>query len=169
GKTNYKGVSGANYCFGTYTNNAVGPPNAVPGSAQCESWANGDGIMYIMVWEKPNRLTDITDGASNTFMIGEDIYLPNSVGSGKYGRGYAWAHSAEVTMNCALPPNNVTASSPAADQADYQKTNGFKSNHPGGVQFAFADGSVRFVNNSIPLGTYRALATMRGNEAVSPP
>jgi hypothetical protein len=41
---------------------------------------------------------------------------------------------------------------------------GFKSRHPGGVQFACADGSVHFVANDIGLGLYRALATMAGGE-----
>src|SRR5262249_44079622 len=134
-----------------------------------ESWLNGDGIFFDMSWEKPTRITDITDGSSNTFMIGEDIYLLTTAGSGKYGRGYGWAHKAHSTKNCALPPHNVSEGSPPNDLTDYSKTNGFKSKHSGGVQFAYADGSVHFVSNSVPLVLYRALATIRGNEPVSAP
>jgi prepilin-type N-terminal cleavage/methylation domain-containing protein/prepilin-type processing-associated H-X9-DG protein len=43
----------------------------------------------------------------------------------------------------------------------------FRSPHPGGLNFAKADGSVMFVKNSISLTTYRALGTRAGGEVVS--
>lgn len=39
-----------------------------------------------------------------------------------------------------------------------------RSNHPGGVQVTRADGSTSFIQSSISLETWRALATRRGNE-----
>ena len=41
------------------------------------------------------------------------------------------------------------------------------SNHPGGVNALFADGSVRFVKNSVDAVTWRALGTIAGGEVVS--
>jgi prepilin-type N-terminal cleavage/methylation domain-containing protein/prepilin-type processing-associated H-X9-DG protein len=170
GLTNYKGVEGANFCFGTYTNNGTnGPGIGGEPSNYCECWEDGDGILFPMVWERPYRVTDVLDGTSNTFMIGEDIYLPTTAGNGLYGRGYAWAHSVEANLTCAIPPNIVGPSSPPTTLTNWQLTNGFKSMHPNGLQFAFIDGSVRFVSNDIPLGTYRALATIRGREPVQLP
>jgi prepilin-type N-terminal cleavage/methylation domain-containing protein len=170
GMSNYRGVEGANFCYGTYTNNGTNgpgigghPPN------YCECWEVGDGIFFPMVWERPYRMTDITDGTSNTFMIGEDIWLPGSFGKGIYGRGYAWAHSVEANLTCAIPPNLLGPGSPPADIGNFQLNNGFKSMHTGGLQFAFIDGSVHFVTDSIALGTYRALATIRGGEVVQVP
>jgi len=43
----------------------------------------------------------------------------------------------------------------------------FRSLHPGGANFAFADGSVKFVKQSVNNQTYQALGTRAGNEAVS--
>jgi prepilin-type N-terminal cleavage/methylation domain-containing protein/prepilin-type processing-associated H-X9-DG protein len=44
---------------------------------------------------------------------------------------------------------------------------GFRSRHPGGVNFVFGDGSVRFLKDTINLPTYRALATRAMGEIVS--
>jgi prepilin-type N-terminal cleavage/methylation domain-containing protein/prepilin-type processing-associated H-X9-DG protein len=44
---------------------------------------------------------------------------------------------------------------------------GFRSLHPGGANFAIADGSVKFIKNSINLQIYRAVATRAGGEVVS--
>jgi prepilin-type N-terminal cleavage/methylation domain-containing protein/prepilin-type processing-associated H-X9-DG protein len=43
----------------------------------------------------------------------------------------------------------------------------FRSNHPGGVNFAFADGSVHFIKNSVSLPAYRAIGTRALGEVVS--
>jgi prepilin-type processing-associated H-X9-DG protein len=44
---------------------------------------------------------------------------------------------------------------------------GFHSNHPGGANFAMADGSVKFIKSSINPNTYRALGTRNLGEIVS--
>ena len=41
------------------------------------------------------------------------------------------------------------------------------SNHPGGVNVCFADGSVKFIKNSISLQTWWALGTRNQGEVVS--
>jgi prepilin-type N-terminal cleavage/methylation domain-containing protein/prepilin-type processing-associated H-X9-DG protein len=44
---------------------------------------------------------------------------------------------------------------------------GFRSLHPGGANFLFGDGSVKFLKSSINIGVYRCLATRAGGEIVS--
>ena len=44
---------------------------------------------------------------------------------------------------------------------------GFRSRHPGGVNFAMTDGSVRFIKDSVNIATYRALGTRNLNEVIS--
>jgi len=41
------------------------------------------------------------------------------------------------------------------------------SNHPGGVNVAFADGSVRFIKNSVSLPAWWALGSRNGGEVIS--
>ena len=45
---------------------------------------------------------------------------------------------------------------------------GFKSKHPGGGNFCFADGSVKFIKNSIDPYTYNAIGSRAGGEVVAP-
>jgi prepilin-type processing-associated H-X9-DG protein len=64
------------------------------------------------------------------------------------------------------PDQNLTGSDPTSCACDARSVN-FSSNHKGGVNFVFCDGSVRFVQESITLVTLRALSTRSGGEVVS--
>jgi prepilin-type N-terminal cleavage/methylation domain-containing protein/prepilin-type processing-associated H-X9-DG protein len=70
-----------------------------------------------------------------------------------------------------MPPNSF-----ACDSTTDGNTQGYAgvadafppaSNHPGGVNVSFADGSVRFIKNSIGLQVWWALGSRNGNEIVS--
>ncbi len=90
-------------------------------------------------------------------------------------RGYSWATGEIrcVSYNHYFPPNTaqydcVTNSDTFGQQ--YLTAVGFKaarSSHPGGVNLLLADGSVRFVFNSIQLSVWQALSTRGGSEAIS--
>jgi prepilin-type N-terminal cleavage/methylation domain-containing protein len=128
-------------------------PSTVNGSY--DGCANGDGVMFES--NKPLRLTDITDGSSNTFMIGEALS----------GKDYmnAWCHMDNTILTCAIAPN---AKNPATGMdyppEDWWNRYGATSQHPGGVLFAMTDGSVHFTADTIPLQLYRALGTRSGGE-----
>jgi prepilin-type N-terminal cleavage/methylation domain-containing protein len=160
GLTNYKGVQGAGFCWGDWAN---------PGTNGhgCEPWEDGDGILYPMNWVKPLKWAQVTDGVSQTLLIGEDAYDPTQPGMGRFGLGYAWAHAVE---SCAVANGPINAKRPNGTPypvGDWQGRNGFKSQHPGGAQFAMADRVVRFVSENIDLGVQRAAATAGGNEPFS--
>jgi prepilin-type N-terminal cleavage/methylation domain-containing protein/prepilin-type processing-associated H-X9-DG protein len=160
GLTNYKGVQGSNFCWGPWTN---------PGTNgnDCEPWFHGDGLLYPMVWQRPKRFAEILDGSSNTFMIGEDVWNKQTPGANRYGQGYGWAHAVEACRTAAIPPNLKQPGGIPASA--WELHHGFKSRHPGGVQFAFADGSVTLIRDNVPLGLYRALGTISGGETVAAP
>ena len=160
GLTNYKGVQGANFCWGPWTNPGVN-------GGDCEPWNKGDGVLFPMVWVQPKRFADIQDGTSNTFMIGEDVWNKDVPGNMRYGQGYAWSHAVEACRTAAIPPNLKQPGGIPLTAWDLQ--HGFKSRHKGGVQFTFVDGSVSFIRDNVALGLYRRLATINGGEAVEAP
>ena len=68
-----------------------------------------------------------------------------------------------------------TAGNPDFDRLSVNENNGgptpgaitSRSFHPGGVNALFADGSVRFIKDSISLITWRSLGTMASGEVIS--
>src|SRR5262249_11056084 len=52
---------------------------------------------------------------------------------------------------------------------NWHVTWGFKSNHTGGVNFVFADGSVHFVNQGIDMRTYQYLGCRDDGQPVTLP
>jgi prepilin-type N-terminal cleavage/methylation domain-containing protein len=96
------------------------------------------------------RIPEITDGTSNQFMIAEARWRMEANGRNR-GRIYGGsdvAGGAQGATNCVLLngqwPMNLTAA-----QGNQQPDRTAASEHPSGVQFCLADGSVRFVNQNI--------------------
>jgi prepilin-type N-terminal cleavage/methylation domain-containing protein/prepilin-type processing-associated H-X9-DG protein len=152
GVTSYKGVSGNNWCWGTYTN--TGP------TGDCNGLDNGNGIFWRSDYLRPLRMTHITDGTSNTLMVGEDL--------GKMNIHNGWPYSNTAVGTCSIPLNNaLVAGQPGFNNpGDWPNVYSFRSRHTAGANFGLADGSVRFVSQSIDLTTYRNLSTYNGGEVL---
>jgi len=150
GSTNYKGVSGSAWLWGTYVYN----PYGIGGNAGLDT---GNGIFFRADVARKLVMTGITDGTSNTLMIGED--LPD--------RNYhcGWPVANYATGTTAIPLNTNVSGAPNP-RTDWPNVYSFRSNHTNGANFAMADGSVRFVSQTIDLVTYRALGTYNGGEVV---
>ncbi|GAB6187301.1 DUF1559 domain-containing protein [Thermopirellula anaerolimosa] len=130
-KSNYIGVFGV-----TDVHDCEG----LPEGRQCRS----DGAMYHNSFLS---LADITDGLSQTLLVGERTAA----------RGYCtWTGTmpgdacvlAAVVGSAILPPNNKEF-----------HAHGFSSQHPGGAQFLLGDGSVHMISETIDTRIYHALAT----------
>ena len=178
----------------------------------CPTYIQGDGAF---AWDYAYRTQDIVDGLSNTMFIGEMARFNNDpdVFSYFWNRGgYFGARSAATpgvtrptaasstvakpNANLSIPdvpagnslggPNGVDGwlygpGNAAINEGQY----GFRSAHPGGVNFVFGDGSVKFIKNSVDMGNlhtmswtgaplpgarmgvYRALSTRANNEIIS--
>ena len=51
-------------------------------------------------------------------------------------------------------------------ELDFNTAMGFKSRHPGGVNYAFADGSTRFLTDNIDYTTYQKLGARKDDEPI---
>jgi prepilin-type N-terminal cleavage/methylation domain-containing protein len=141
-------------CFG-----AGGQPNTQP------DVSNGMFFRNSRV-----RATDVTDGMSNTFMIGERAALLARA---------PWAGvitNATVRTTPGAPVyNSMVELAPVMTYArigsktlnsPYSEPYDFFSPHGQVVQFVFADGSVHSLSNAIDVPILRALATISGGEVV---
>jgi prepilin-type N-terminal cleavage/methylation domain-containing protein len=110
------------------------------------------------------RMRDVVDGTSSTVMIGETPFSINGVKSST-GTFINYAASVWAGVSSSGADSNVvtmqTLGRPASLSAankDYYIINGtnayaFGSHHQGGAQFVLADGSVRFLSDSIDYTT----------------
>jgi prepilin-type processing-associated H-X9-DG protein len=140
-----------------------------------KDYASFDGVLFPY---SAVRLTDITDGTSNTLMVGERPPPPDF----QFGWWYAGAGqkiTGSLDMLLGVREQNVIFQRyPKCAPGGYPFMAGsvnnqcdmfhFWSLHPGGANFAFADGSVHFLPYSAnPI--MPALATRAGGEVVDVP
>jgi prepilin-type N-terminal cleavage/methylation domain-containing protein/prepilin-type processing-associated H-X9-DG protein len=133
-----------------------------------EPGVDGDGVFFR---NSKVRFGEITDGTSNTLMVGERSHVLCQA---------TWAGS--VTKANLFPPPGSPAP-PVVDNASGMVlghtgdqngpggpgsyVNQFSSPHAAGAHFLFADGHVAFLSSLMDYATYKALSTRAGGEAVS--
>jgi prepilin-type N-terminal cleavage/methylation domain-containing protein/prepilin-type processing-associated H-X9-DG protein len=137
-----------------------------------------DGLLHV---NSRVKLTDVTDGTSNTLLVGErpPVY-GGFVGWWFAGSGwYPWFGAADVVLGsneriavngASTPDGKASHYQPGrlGDPNDFDDPHAwhFWSLHPGGSNFLFADGAVRFVPYGVGGDVVRALATRAGGEVV---
>jgi prepilin-type N-terminal cleavage/methylation domain-containing protein/prepilin-type processing-associated H-X9-DG protein len=134
-----------------------------------------DGIYFV---NSSVGICDIADGTSNTIAFGERYHRdywfdqtypdrPIEVYTGWAWTtnldGYDYLFGAVRPINWSFPAN--TADPDFSLKNDRLSTWG--SGHPGGANFAYADGSVRFLSATTSLSVVQALCTRAGGEAVA--
>jgi len=184
GKLNYLANMGSDVSGGNW---------AVWGSPVVGS--NMDGIMVQsnsndFTWT--TSLTQIPDGSSNTVIVGEvtanedAVSLAYASGSNPKSNAYGKKETQRFPIWAGGNPLGNSSNGPD-DQGGQHRyfrvmdityplnlKNGvnasrcFGSQHTGGANMCFADGTVRFMSSSINGAIYRALGTRNGGEAASP-
>ncbi|MEI7698548.1 MAG: DUF1559 domain-containing protein [Planctomycetia bacterium] len=140
--SNYILVSGT----GVSTTPAANPSNRA---------ASACGPMGIGFRNSKINMRDITDGSSNTLLVGERAWKYNQI---SVGAGVALGFSASI--NDQSSSANIKAAAMAAIGLGYNginwsannqvhQTRGFSSAHTGGAQFVLCDGSVRLISENI--------------------
>ncbi|MFO0908869.1 MAG: DUF1559 domain-containing protein [Isosphaeraceae bacterium] len=135
------------------------PPS--PGTGTGIFWRQCNGV----------RLQEIIDGTSNTFMAGEQIMCVTNWN--------AWVEANQSVGSTAIPLNylapgrairqngSVVVATGASDTGNWPAWYSFRSLHPGGGNFLFCDGSVKFIKTTISFPIYQAISTRNQGEVVS--
>jgi len=134
----------------------------------------------LSLYGRSSRISDVTDGTSNTLMMSENrraidpddidtrgaIFNDDSI-------GYAFMTISTPNSSVADNPRGCLTTPDASAQAQIglpcATTPGgwaqsARSLHTGGVQVLMCDGSVRFMSNSVNLTTWQALATIAASD-----
>jgi len=121
----------------------------------------GDGWMFasVMAW-----WGDGTYWSGGSRISGGAFVVPApNVGPDRTGAIFSGC----FTGNLVLPPDWLQNAAIPGGPCNSLGQWGFRSLHPGGLNFAMGDGSVKFIKNSINLVTYRALGTRNLGEVIS--
>jgi prepilin-type processing-associated H-X9-DG protein len=149
---------GVTYRSGPYTEPPPSGLNA--GQHDCHNNLRCRGIYFRQSFQRPVKISSVTDGTSHTFMIGENLPDYDNHSTAFYGNG-DWC-------SCNIPLNNLLTINPESLNLNFwAEQQGFRSRHPGGVQFCMVDGSVRFVAESVDNQTYRVACSRNGGEGLS--
>ncbi|MFI4875370.1 MAG: DUF1559 domain-containing protein [Blastopirellula sp. JB062] len=132
------------------------------GSPGLRPRSDGNGIFYA--WST-TKFRDITDGTSNTVMIGEVTGDPNQ-STGDSATTYNANTYALYDMLDTSAGINSALTVPGGGTFAW-RPQGFSSFHPGGAHFAKADGSVSFLTETINQPLLSGLTTRGGNEVLS--
>ncbi len=142
-----------------------------------------NGMFFTM---SKTKVRDITDGTSNTLMVGEILLTPDDpsapyLNGGADFRGYVWNMDGPTTwFAAAFPPNSLEPDrfhfcvqndrmNPCTKIPDihgYTSRLHARSSHAGGVQFTLGDGSVRFISSSIDSELFKGLGSRNGGEVL---
>ena len=118
----------------------------------------------VLGYDTKIRVTDIIDGSSNTFLVGEmSTVRPGGLSMGRraWTRG-CWSGS---DLQCTSARNVANAMNTVWYNGSNNFNNvSFGSMHPGGTHWLFGDASVRFMSESTSMAVYLATASRDGGE-----
>jgi prepilin-type N-terminal cleavage/methylation domain-containing protein len=156
----------------------VNPNGTVPGLYKVDGgsttrYCGANGLMYI---NSKVKITDITDGTSNTLMIGESryisLYKPERVW-GTWASSYYIYNTGRYMVTGATAIEGINSlqcpQGPARPASCHEVTSRtFGSYHRGGAFFAMGDGSVQFLSNDTTVALLRALGARNDGEGSLP-
>jgi prepilin-type N-terminal cleavage/methylation domain-containing protein/prepilin-type processing-associated H-X9-DG protein len=135
------------------------------------------GLRSIFNWQVKRSIRDILDGTSNTAMLSEVVVGAEGTNdirgwwSNDWGGAYTHRFAPNSGSGDIIPvagycvPGRSPCGAAGACWSDVYI--GARSLHPGGVNMALADGSVRFVSNNITQSVWQAAGSINGGEVIA--
>lgn len=148
--------------YSNYNGNAG---NNVVGDVRRDQLRNRNGVLYNLSTE---RMSSITDGTSNTLLVGE---VQNLNGCDRCDRYYIYAVHADGTGGDDDLSNGLCATGNGSSVYPINSNNelAFGSFHPGGCNVVLCDGSVRFVQENVSPAIWLAVGSRNGREVETLP
>lgn len=143
--------------FGTEGGTAAACSPCFNGTRGLTCPADGRCVGMICRNVDGTQLRRVTDGLSNTFLVGET--LPNHcVWNCVFCENF-------VVSSTQIPVNTMETDDGIPQR--YWMTSGFKSTHASGINVGFGDGSARFLQEDIDHLLYNALGSRSGGEVAA--
>jgi prepilin-type N-terminal cleavage/methylation domain-containing protein/prepilin-type processing-associated H-X9-DG protein len=168
--SSYKGMSGLgnsknSNTYSGFWDEVIDARNINP---QGRGLLHGDGASGL----SPERFASVTDGTSNTIVIGERSTRPGPTEEA-YRRAPFWADSFNLYSLGAAYPFSATlledyygcSQTFGSTSSNYCKY-GWGAFHGGVINWLFADGSVHALSKTIDINVFMALSTVAGGEVL---
>ena len=128
------------------------------------TWQSSSNYWGIIYQRSETRMADITDGTSNTLLIGEKYLNPDNYETGRDGGDNENMYTGHNNDNLRWAQTQIGA--PRQDQPGYASSFLFGSPHPSGINMSYCDGSVRTINYSIDPTTFYYLGNRKDGQTI---
>lgn len=146
-----------------FQDSGEGPPSMSSTDLAAYPWIDRTLVTGVSYQRGAARFADITDGTSQTYLVGEKFVRRTA-----YNVGGDPGHDQNAYSGCDLDNKRWVISPPLRDSAESGERD-FGSAHDSGCNMALCDGSVRFISYNVDQEVHRRLGNRQDGLGVEVP